>query len=160
MGQMKEVDEKVNKTIVAIKVIFWVLVGTFVVIAAVMASAASISTFREYVSMGPFLIIAGGAFLLSGIALIILAVKGKVAGIFKKFLLLTGASAVGIFVSSILHNVIYGLFIQLFGAGFWDRIGMGDEPFFFIMAIFVCPIGFLVGMVSCIVLFTKKRRIA
>ena len=160
MAQQKEIDEKVNKITIAIKVIFWILVGIFVVIAAGMASASSIPAFREYVSMGLFLAIAGGTFLLLGILLIVLAARSEVTGIFKKFLLLTGASAVGIFVSSILHNVVYGLFIQLFGADFWSRINMPDEPFFFIMAIFVCPIGFLVGVVSCIVLFIKKRRIA
>ena len=76
----------------------------------------------------------------------------------KKFLILTGASAVGFFLSVILHNLVYGLFIHLFGSGFWERIGLGDEPFFFIIAVFVCPIGFLVGAVGSIVLFIKERR--
>ena len=41
---------------------------------------------------------------------------------------------------------------------FWDRIGLGDEPFFFIMAILICPIAFLVGAVGSIVLAIKKSR--
>lgn len=52
----------------------------------------------------------------------------KVDRLLKKFLILTGASAVGIPVSFILHNLFYALFIKLYGAGFWDRIGIGDEP--------------------------------
>jgi len=76
----------------------------------------------------------------------------------RKSLVLTGASAVGFFASAILHNIVYRLFIHLFGSDFWDRIGVGDEPFFFIMGLFVCPIGFLVGAVGSIVLFVKQRR--
>ncbi|MFC1702993.1 hypothetical protein ACFLZO_00835, partial [Patescibacteria group bacterium] len=64
----------------------------------------------------------------------------------RMYLLLTGLSAVGIFVSMILHNVIYGLSIVLFGDGFWDRIGMGDEPVFFFLAILVFPLAFIIGV--------------
>lgn len=108
----------------------------------------------------PFIIISGVVFTLLGTALIVLTAKEKVRGMLKKFLLLTGASAVGFFIFSLLHNVIYGLFIHWFGVGFWDRIGLGDEPFFFIMAVIVCPIGFLVGAVGSIVLAIKEFRVA
>ncbi len=111
--------------------------------------------------IGLFLLIISGALLLSlGTTFLVLTIKGKTKGIIRKFLLLTGASAAGIFVSILLHNAIYGLFIYFFGADFWDRIGVGDEPVFFIMAIFVCPIGFLVGAVGSIVLAIKRRRLA
>ena len=75
------------------------------------------------------------------------------------FLILTGASATGSLVSVFLHNAIYALFIEWFGVGFWERIGMGDEPFFFILATIICPIAFLVGAIGSIVLFIKKKRI-
>ena len=107
-----------------------------------------------------FLTISGTVFTLLGVALIFLTVKKKVGGMLKKFLILTGASAIGIPVSIFLHNAIYGLFIHWFGAGFWDRIGLGDEPVFFIMAILVCPVGFLVGAVGSMVLAIKRRRMA
>jgi len=98
------------------------------------------------------------ALLLSlGITFLVLTIKGKTKGISRKFQLLTGASAIGIPVSIFLHNAIYGLFIHFFGAEFWNG---GDEPFFFIMAIFVCPIGFLVGAVGSIVLAIKRDRVA
>ena len=134
--------------------IFWALVGVFVVI----ASMFLIPVFRDLLRgsllfFSPFVV-----FFLLGVALIILTVKEKVGGTLKKFLLLTGASAAGIFVSFLLHNAIYGLFIHFFGVDFWDRIGLGDEPVFFIMTIFVCPIGFLVGAVGNIVLAIKKFR--
>jgi len=137
-------------------VIFWALVGVFVVI----VSAMAIPAVRELLMGLLFIAISGAVFALLGAALIFLTVKEKVGGLFKKFLLLTGASAVGIPLSIFLHNAIYGLFILWFGADFWDRIGLGDEPVFFIMAIIVCPIGFLVGVVGSIVLTIKRSRVA
>ncbi len=76
----------------------------------------------------------------------------------KCFLILTGASVVGFFVSALLHNFIYGLFIYWFGEGFWDRIGLGDEPFFFFLAIFVFPIGFLIGVVGTVVSWCARIK--
>ena len=133
--------------------IFWALVAVFIVIAGVFL----IPVFRELVMGFPFIIISGVVFFLLGVALIVLTVKEKIGGILKKFLLLTGASSAGFIVSILLHNAIYGLFIHFFGADFWNG---GDEPVFFIMAIVVCPIGFLVGVVGSIVLAIKKDRMA
>lgn len=133
--------------------IFCALIGIFVVIASVI----TIPAFRRYMNF-PFLTISGTTFFLLGVALIFLTLKQKVVGLLRKFLILTGASSAGFFVSIFLHNAIYGLFIHWFGADFWHRIGVKDEPFFFIIAIFVCPIGFLVGVVGSIVLFIKKRK--
>ena len=134
--------------------IFWALVGVFIVIVSVFF------IFRDLLRGFPFLGVSGAIFLLLGVALIYLTVKEKVGGMLKKFLILTGASAIGIPVSIFLHNAVYGLFIHFFGADFWDRIDLGDEPFFFIMAIFVCPLGFLVGAVGSIVLAIKRRKMA
>ena len=131
--------------------IFWALIAVFIVIAGVFL----IPVFRESVMGFPFLITSGVVFFLLGVALIVLTVKEKIEGILKKFLLLTGASSAGFIVSILLHNAIYGLFIHFFGADFWNG---GDEPVFFIMAIVVCPIGFLVGAVGSIVLAIKKGR--
>ncbi len=135
---------------------FWALVGTFVVIASVFF----IPTLRELVMGFLFIIISGTVFFLLGVALIFLTIKEKVEGMLKKFLILTGASSAGFFVSISLHNAIYGLFIYWFGADFWDRIGLGDEPVFFIIGLIVCPIGFLVGAVGSIVLRHKRYRMA
>ena len=137
--------------------IFWALVGVFVVIVSVF----SIPALRELLMGFPFIVISGSIFLLLGVALIVLTLREKLGGRLKKFFLLTGASSAGFFVFVLLHNFIYGLFIHFFGADFWDRIGPGgDEPFFFIMAIIVCPLGFLVGAIGSIVLAIKSRRLA
>ncbi len=137
--------------------IFWALIGVFVVIVSGMTIAAFIPAFRGSMFLW-FIAVSGTIFFLLGTALIFFTVKEKVGGMLKKFLILTGASAVGIPVSIFLHNAIYGLFIYWFGADFWDRTGLAEEPFFFIMAIFVCPIGFLVGAVGRVVLFIKRRQ--
>ena len=135
--------------------IFWALVGVFVVIFGLFQISPAILGFR-----GPsflwLLIISGSIFLLLGVALIVLTVREKVGGKLKAFFLLTGASAVGFLVFVLLHNAVYALFIYFFGEGFWN----GDEPFFFIMAVFVCPLGFLVGAIGSIVLRVKACRLA
>lgn len=84
-------------------------------------------------------------FAILGVVLIVLTVKAKVGGMLKKSLLLTGSSAVGLLIFGVLHNVVSGLFNT-------------EEPVFFILAIIVCPIGFLVGAIGTIVLAIKSKR--
>ncbi|MBA7509614.1 hypothetical protein ES705_01578 [subsurface metagenome] len=144
-----------NKFNLAIKVIFWLSVAFFIELIVVVFVPI------KYISIDfLFMAIPGIIFLLLGIALIVLTVKSGLKGLLKKFLLITGAAPIGTVVSVILHNAFYGVFIYFFGADFWDRIGIGDEPVFFILAIIVCPIAFLVGVVGSIVLFIKGRRTA
>ena len=65
----------------------------------------------------------------------------------KKLLLLTATSAVGLPVSGLLHNVASGLL----------NLNI-EEPAFFIVAIFIYPIGFLVGVVGTVVLAIKANK--
>ena len=135
--------------------VFWALIAVFaVVIAGFLFTPPFIPAFIGPVFLW-FLGISGSIFLLLGIALIVLTVREKVEGKLKAFFSLTGASAVGFFVSFLLHNAIYALFIHFFGQGFWNG---GDEPFFFIMAVFVCPLGFLTGAIGTIVLRVRQAR--
>jgi len=135
-----------------IRAVFWGLVGAFIVI----ISLFIIPPARELLMGGAFLMASGAVLLLLGAALIYLALKERMSVMLKKFLVLTGACAAGIPVSVFLHNAIYGVFIYFFDAGFWERIGVGDEPFFFILAIVVCPLGFLVGTIGSIVHLVKS----
>jgi len=64
-------------------------------------------------------------------------------------------SAAGIPACAILHNVVYGLFIWWFGKGFWGP--GGDEPVFFVLAILVCPVLFLIGAAASGVLLLRAR---
>lgn len=139
-----------------LKVTFWALVTVFLLIVSLMVAAASAPGFRA--NLAPFLMfVSWMTFFLLGLTLVVLTLKQKVKGRLKKFLLLTGASAAGFFVSVILHNFIYGWLIFCFGQDFWDRIGLGDEPIFFLLAIVVCPIGFLIGVVGSLVLLETKK---
>jgi len=73
----------------------------------------------------------------------------------KTFLLVAGISLGAFIISFVLHNAIYGLFIHFFGADFWDRIGISDEPVFFVIAVIICPLAFAVGFVGSVVIFVK-----
>ena len=134
--------------------IFWALVGVFVVVASIFL----IPAFRDLLRGSELFLLPLAVFSLLGVALIFFTVKEKVRGTLKKFLILTGASSAGFFVSVLLHNAIYGLFIHFWGADFWDRIGLGDEPVFFLIAVILCPVAFLVGAIGSIVLAVKKFR--
>lgn len=99
-------------------------------------------------------------FLALGLTLLILTIRARARldRLLKRFLLLTSSSAVGVFASILLHGVAYGSIILIFGADFWNRIGLGDEPFFFMMGLFVCPIAYLVGTIGSIVLIFRKKK--
>ena len=71
-------------------------------------------------------------------------------------MLLAGFSSAVILPSAVLHNFVYGLFVCLYGQDYWERIGMGDEPFLFILALIILPILFLVGAVGSAVMMKKK----
>ena len=101
------------------------------------------------------LIVVGILLLVVGIVLILNTIKRKITGKLKKFQLLAGASALGLPVFAVLHNVVYMLGIMWFGESAW---GNGDEPVFFILAAIVCPLGLLVGGIGTIIIRMKQRR--
>jgi len=70
------------------------------------------------------------------------------------FLLVAGISLGAFVISVFLHNAIYGLFIHFFGADFWDRIGVGDEPIFFFLSL-LSVVAFAVGIIGSLVMFIK-----
>lgn len=51
----------------------------------------------------------------------------------------------------VLHNVIYGLFFDYF-----SRTG-GDEPVFFILAVLVIPLYFIVSLVYTVIQISRGR---
>jgi len=128
--------------------LFWALLGVSVVILCLFFIEPLNDLFGgSGLFLAPF-----GVFLLLGVALLVFTLREKVAGLLRAFFLLTAASAVGVFVFILLHNAVYGLLIHFFGEGFWNG---GDEPVFFILAVIVCPLGFLTGVVGSIVLRIK-----
>lgn len=69
----------------------------------------------------------------------------------KKLLLIFAAWVVAV----VLHNLVYGLGIYFFGNNFWGA--GGDEGIFFIIAIFVIPIYFIVCSVYSLIRIIKRR---
>lgn len=63
----------------------------------------------------------------------------------KRFLLITGLSVVAFILSVLAHNAVSA----------WLRV---EEPVFFIIAVLLCPIAFLVGAVGSLVLAIKGAR--
>ena len=155
MEPEKKLIKVSNKFSFAIKAIFWLWAAFFILtIVFFFIPIKYIST--DFL----FTAVPGIIFLLLGIVLIVLIVKSGLRGLLKKFLLITVAAPIGAVVSVALHNFIYGVFIYFFGADFWERTGIGEEPVFFTIAIFICPVAFLVGVVGSIVLLIKARRTA
>ena len=130
--------------------LFWALLGVFVVVVCLFFIEPLNDLFG---GSGLFLAPFAVCFLLA-VALLVFTLREKIAGLLKAFFLLTAASAAGVFVFILLHNLVYGLFIHFFGEGFLNG---GDEPFFFILATIVCPLGFLTGAVGSIVLSIVLR---
>jgi hypothetical protein len=87
----------------AIWPVFWALVGDFVVLALNFIPAVA----RWSYTFGTFLpLLVFALFLFLGIALLVLTLKGKVAGLLRTFLILTGAIPIAIPISFVLLKAL------------------------------------------------------
>ncbi len=134
------------KTLRIRNAIFWALVVIFVLLVGGIA--------KRWMFCGHRMPLWGLAviaiiFCALAVVLLVLTLKLKEQGLRKWFFIVTGVSAAAIPICAILHNVVYGLF--------YAGKGEGDEAFFFILAVIVCPILFAVGMLGSIVLFISDR---
>ena len=132
---------------------FYLLVAIFVLAVSIIF----IPVFRGLVS-GIFMIISGVILVILGSVLIGLTLVQKVEGKLKKLLILTGVSAAGFFVFALLHNIFYGLEQVTGHITILSYLIKAFEVIFFLIAIFACPIGFLIGVIGTIVMFSKKRK--
>ncbi len=144
-------DNKKNKIYISTLVIFWITVAFSISVLLNIFLMNSLDLFNR-----AFFFTSAFALPLLGIAIVIFAIKGRYTKISRAFFILTGASAIGMVVGSVLHNLVYALFILLFGENFWAG---GDEPVFFILAVIVCPIALLAGIIGSIVLIARKKVI-
>ncbi len=128
--------------------LFWALIGAFVLIVCFFFIEPLNDLFGGSVLfLTPFAV-----FFLLGVALLVFTLREKVAGRLKAFFLLTAASAAGVFVFVLLHNGFYALGTV---GGHIPVLGPVLEflhAAFFIVAIIVCPLGFLTGVIGSIVL--------
>ncbi len=132
--------------------ILYLLIAVFILILAYFLIPFSQSLKRF---LFPVVAVLGLLFLILGVVLIVITIKAKIKGKLKVFLILTGISAIVPLPAAILHNVVYGLMIVLFGEGVWA--GGGDEAFFFILALLVAPILFLISAIGSLILRKKKK---
>ena len=137
-----------------LKIVFWALVLIFLVIVSQFLVSVVREAFRgDLFFFGPIAL-----FCVLGATLIVLVLKEQELPKWRKrFLFLTGASATGFFVFVFLHNAFYAL------AEIAKQITVLRYALevlhvvFFLMAIPVCPLAFLAGMIGSIWFFIKKR---
>jgi len=134
-------------------IIFYLLIAVFVLAISIIF----IPAFRGIVS-GTFMIISGVILVILGSVLIGLTLVQKIKGKLKKFLILTGASAAGFFIFVLLHNIFYALEQVTSHVTILCYLMKALEGVFFLIAIFACPIGFVIGVIGAIVMFSKKRK--
>jgi membrane protein DedA with SNARE-associated domain len=135
------------------KLVFYVLLGVFVVLIGYFAVPFPAEVKRMLFPVAAVLAL---VFFVLGAVLLFFAWKSKAKKWLKISLMLTGGAAVGFLLGALLHNLVYGLLIYLFGEGVWDVFG-GDEPFFFIFALIICPIVFLIGAIGGVVELIRRR---
>ena len=77
----------------------------------------------------------------------------KLAGKLRIFVMMMGGAIVAFFLAVLLHNAIYAvLFVTMLEKPDYD------EPVFFIIAVIVCPIVFMIGAVGALVTWLRQRR--
>ncbi len=122
--------------------IFWASTAVFIAMVCIIFVQSVRKLLMPYGFFGVLAVL-----MILGVILIVLTIQKEVDGTSKVLLLLTGASAVGMSIFAILHNLVTAMFIKFF------RVRTNfDEPVFFILATVVCPLGFLAGAVGTIVL--------
>lgn len=136
-----------------VKKIFWILVINFVLILSQFFIPLVGDLFRgSLLFLLPF-----ATFFLLGVVLIVTTIRKEAEGKLKKYLLLTGISSSGFFIGVLLHNIFYGLGMITKHIVFLFYLLEVLQVTFFIIAIFVCPIGFLIGIIGSLKYFNKNK---
>ena len=133
---------------------FWALIGTFLLI----VSQFFIPVVQELISGSIVFLLPFVIFSVLGIVLIFLILKQKIDGTLKRFLILTGASATGFFVFVFLHNMFYALGVVTNQIPILSFIMEVFHAAFFIIAIFICPLTFVIGTIGSIIVFINKKK--
>jgi hypothetical protein len=131
--------------------VFWAAMGIFILTIAAIAMP-----FIKPLSQ--LVLVLEALLVILGIVLLILSIRSGLEKKLKVFLALAGAALAAMPVFILLHGLFYGLLIRIFGEGFWGSAANSDEPFFFIVAIVVCPLAYLVGAIGSICLAAGKGR--
>jgi hypothetical protein len=146
--------DKTQKKIFFLKLAFWLSIGIFAALLSYFAIPFSHSFKR---TIFPFIAVLAFVLFFSGIILIILSFRTKIDKKLKIFLILTGSSAAGFFLSVILHNLFYGLAVLSKNLAVLRFLMEAFEIIFFIIAVIACPIFFLIGALGGAFLLLKNK---
>ena len=134
-----------------LSIVFWTLVAAFVALILTVLFPDALGLFRPM-----FLSLMALCFLL-GLALLILSVRWNQRTLLRTFWILAGASTAGFALGGVLHNAFYALAMV---TDKWPILSTAMEVLevaFFLIAILLCPVAFLVGTVGAIVLIVRGR---
>jgi len=93
---------------------------------------------------------------LLGLALMVLALRWRQVGLLRTFWILTGASTTGLAVGTVLHNAFHGLGTVTGGWPILHAVMQRLEVAFFLLAVLVCPVAFLVGAIGAVVVIVRR----
>jgi len=113
---------------------------------------------RELFRGSLFFLVPFVIFSLLGILLVFLVLKQDIQGKLRKYLSLTGISAISFFIFVFLHNVFYGLGMIASNITLLKKVMEILHTIFFIIAILVCPLMFLTGVISSIIILIKIKK--
>jgi hypothetical protein len=134
-----------------LRMTFWATAAVFVLLIAFY-----IMVVLDLVPFEFFVFPLAGILVVLGIVLLIKTIKERVTGKLKAFLILTAVSAISLLLSIILHNFFYALAILTSNIAPLSAVFQFLEVAFFLLAIPVSPIAFLVGAIGTATLFLKK----
>lgn len=136
-------------------IVFWGLLAFFIIVIGEIFIPSMNNIFSgSILFLLPIII-----FSLLGLALIVLALKEKLDNGLKKFLILSGSSALGFFVSVLFYNLFYAWSLVVYQNLVLRYLMQILDTGFFFISLFVCPIGFLIGVTVSIDILIRRRSV-
>ena len=133
---------------------FWALITVFILI----LGEFFVPIISEFFEGSLFFLLPFVVFSLLGVLLVFLILKQDIQEKLRKYLLLTGIPAISFFIFIFLHNIFYAL-AEISGDIIILKYLMKFlEGIFFIIAILICPLIFLIGVIGSIISFIKIRK--
>ena len=131
--------------------VFWAAVVIFILTVLVMFFKAPVQSVMPVMWLILFL---------SGLALLVLSIRADKYKEHKVWIAFCGAALAALPLYILLHNLTYSLLVETSHYGIMTFEGNSDEPIFFILALVVCPLVYLVSAVVSIILLVKSGRSA
>jgi FtsH-binding integral membrane protein len=146
------VDELARPIRIAVTFLFLALVAVF----AMTALTIVVPTLQE--SMPRAILWQAAVLGVLGLLLVVLSATKAIDLPLKRLLLLTGASAVGMVLSFVLHNLVYALATMVENVRWLAGLLSVVEAAFFLCAVIVCPLAFVVSSVGVIVVLIRTNK--